>query len=66
MSDKKEYIFKELSLREQKTALEFIEYLENAGCSFYKDAGACWKDKIYYWVKFGEKCVCFIAIYESI
>ena len=32
MSDIKEYIFKELSLHEQKTALEFIEYLENAGC----------------------------------
>ena len=32
MSDIKEYTFKELSLHEQKTALEFIEYLENAGC----------------------------------
>ena len=62
MSDIKKYIFKELSLHEQKTALEFIGYLENVGCSFYKDASACWKDKIYYWVKFGEKCVCFIAI----
>lgn len=38
MSEIKEYIFKELSLHEQKTALEFIEYFENVGCSFYKDA----------------------------
>ncbi len=55
MSDIKEYTLKELSLHEQKTALEFIEYLENIGCSFYKDVSACWKDKIYYWVKFGGK-----------
>ena len=22
----------------------------------------CWKDKIYYWVKFNDECVYFIAI----
>lgn len=30
--------------------------------TFYKDESACWKDKIYYWVKHNDECVCFIAI----
>ena len=62
MFDIKKYVCEELTMREQKTALEFIEYLESMGCGFYKDDGACWKDKIYYRVKLGEKHVCFIAI----
>ncbi len=62
MSDIKDLVLEELSLQEQKTAIAFIDYLLNKGCTFYRDTGACWKDKIYYWVEFGEKCVCFIAI----
>lgn len=26
---------------------------------FYKDNCAYWKDKIYYWVKYVDECVCF-------
>jgi len=46
----------------QRTALEFVQYLEQADLSFYRDRGACWKDKIYYWVTYAEQCVCFIAL----
>lgn len=58
----KEYIRRELSRKDQETALDFIQYLEEKGLTFYKDNCDCWKDKIYYWVKHGEICVCFIAI----
>lgn len=58
----KDYIAKELSPAEQKIALDFASYLEANDLVFYKDNGDCWKDKIYYWVKSGERCVCFIAI----
>ncbi len=29
---------------------------------FYRDESDCWKDKIYFWVKHKDDCVCFIAI----
>ena len=58
----KDYICKELTLTEQQIALDFIGYLEGKNLTFYKDNCVCWKDKIYYWVQLGEKCVCFIAI----
>ncbi len=56
------YIQRELLLDEQEVALEFVRFLKENRLSFYKDSGACWKDKIYYWVKQDEACVCFIAI----
>ena len=46
----------------RQTALEFVEYLAEKGLTFYKDNCDCWKDKIYYWVKLNEQCVCFIAV----
>ena len=52
----KDYIRRELPTDDRDIALE-----ENH-MTFYKDNCDCWKDKIYYWVKYGEKCVCFIAI----
>ena len=61
-SNIKDYIYKELSQTEQQIALDFISYLEDKNLTFYKDNSDCWKDKTYYWVKLGEKCVCFIAI----
>ncbi len=60
-----EYICKELSLNEQKIALDFIGFLKDNHLVFYKDDSECWKDKIYYWVKpdnESDDCVCFIAI----
>ena len=57
-----EYICRELSLEEQKIALDFVSFLRDNGMTFYKDACDCWKNKIYYWVKLDDKCVCFVAI----
>ncbi len=60
-----EYICKELSLDEQKIALDFISFLKDNDLVFYKDNGECWKDKIYFWVKSDnerDECICFIAI----
>lgn len=58
----KDYIHRELSQNDRDIALEFVNYLEDRRLTFYKDNSGCWKDKIYYWVKHGDKCVCFIAI----
>ena len=56
-----DYIRAELSPDEQKIALNFADYMESQGLKFEKDEGY-WKDKIYYIIKFHDKCVCFIAI----
>ena len=48
---------------EMKTAAtEFVQYINSLGLAFKRDMGPCWKDKIYYHVKYNDKCVCFIAI----
>ncbi|MBQ6814018.1 MAG: heterocycloanthracin/sonorensin family bacteriocin [Lachnospiraceae bacterium] len=57
----KEYICRELSLEEQKIALDFVEYLESKKVKFVKDNGY-WKDKIYYLISYNDKGVCYIAI----
>ncbi|MBQ8402712.1 MAG: hypothetical protein IJX14_12380 [Clostridia bacterium] len=63
MSEKIEtYIAEFLSGDMRQTALDFIAYLREMGLTFYRDTSPCWKDKIYYWVKCGDACVCFIAI----
>lgn len=56
------HIQRELSPKEQEVALAFVQFLKKNQLSFYKDNGAYWKDKLYYWVKLEEACVCFIAI----
>ncbi len=55
-------IHRELIPEEQEIALEFVRFLKDNHLEFHKDNGAYWKDKIYYWVKRDEDCVCFIAI----
>ena len=57
-----DYIYRELSLEEQKVAIEFVRFLRDNYLSFYKDNCTYWKDKIYYWVKLDDDCICFIAI----
>lgn len=57
-----DYICRELSSAEQIVAMNFVHFLKDNHLSFYKDNGAYWKDKIYYWVKADDECVCFIAI----
>lgn len=56
------YIEEYLSGETKKAALEFVKYLKANELTFYKDTCECWKDKVYYWVKLGDECVCFIAI----
>lgn len=56
------YIEENLFGEMKKTALELVEYLKANDLTFYRDTCDCWRDKIYYWVKFGDECVCFIAI----
>lgn len=46
----------------KQTALDFVNFLKSKQLTFYKDMCDYWKDKIYYWVKLGDECVCFIAI----
>ena len=58
----RDYIYRELSSDMQELALEFVSYLENNNMTFIKDNGSYWKDKIYYWIQFNGKCVCFIEI----
>ncbi len=58
----KDYINRELSLSDREIALKFVRFLEDKNLTFYKDNCDCWKDKIYYWVRLEDKCVCFIAV----
>ena len=57
-----DYIDRELTSEEHKVAVEFIRFLRDNQLEFYKDNCAYWKDKIYYWVKYVDECVCFISI----
>lgn len=57
-----DYIYKELSSEEQTGAIEFVRFLKEKHLEFYKDNYGYWSDKIYYWVKSGNECVCFISI----
>jgi hypothetical protein len=56
------YIHRDLQEDEQQTALTFISFLRNKNLTFWKDNCDCWKNKVYYWVKYKDECVCFIAI----
>ena len=55
-------IEKHLSGEMKKTALTFVEYLKANELTLYQDTCGCLKDKIYYRVKLGDECVCFIAV----
>lgn len=57
-----EYIYRELLSEEQKVAMNFVCFLKDKQLTFYRDNSAYWKEKIYYWVKLNDECVCFIAI----
>lgn len=56
------YIEEHLSGNMKQTAMDFVKHLRKNGLTFYRDTCDCWKNKIYYWVKLGNECVCFIAI----
>ena len=66
MTNQIEDYIKESLIDEAKAlALEFVDFLRNNNIEFYKDNSSCWKDKIYYWLKFKGECVAFIAIKRS-
>ena len=62
MSNIRNYICSKLSSETQSIALNFVSFLEENGVVFYKDNCDLWKDKIYYWCKYNDDCVCFISI----
>lgn len=57
-----DYIREILTEKAQATALDFVTFCRSNNIEFYKDNGSCWKDKIYYWLKFKDECVAFIAV----
>lgn len=57
-----DYIKEKLNGEARRTALDFVHYLKENNLTFFKDNCDCWKDKIYFWVKYNSECVCFIAI----
>ncbi|MEG2596992.1 MAG: hypothetical protein RR977_01090 [Oscillospiraceae bacterium] len=58
------YIDEYLSGDNCKIALEFTSFLRANSLQFAKDESACWKNKIYYWIQYNDKCVCFISIMD--
>lgn len=56
------HIRRELPPEDQETALAFTRFLTDSRLEFHRDDSTYWKSRIYYWVRSGEECVCFIAI----
>ncbi len=61
-SDIKELIMQNLDGDDRIVANKLIEYLQENNFEFYRDECDCWKNKIYFWIKYKDECVCFIAI----
>lgn len=57
-----DYINEMLTDEAKTIALDFVSFLRENDIEFYKDNGACWKDKIYYHLKFNGEFVGFIAV----
>lgn len=57
-----DYINENLGEEAKAVALEFVTFLRSSNIEFYKDEGICWRDKIYYWLKFRNECIALIAI----
>ncbi len=63
MRDAIEKLIKEnLDDNDRMVANAFVAYLREKHFVFYRDEGGCWANKIYFWVKYKEECVCFIAV----
>ena len=58
----RDYIKYELKEIDQKVALAYVDFLEDNNLEIRKDNGDFWKDKIYYWILYKDRCVAFIAI----
>lgn len=55
-------ICRELSGEDQEAALGFVRILEDQQLTFRRDDSPFWRSRIYYHVRLGEECVCFIAV----
>lgn len=60
-----DYIRENLMRKAQTTVLELVAFSKSNNIEFYQDNASRWKDKIYYWLKFKDECVVFIAIKDS-
>lgn len=58
----RDYIKRNLKEKDQKVALTYVDFLEENKLEIRKDNGDYWKDNIYYWIIYKDKCVAFIAI----
>lgn len=65
MKQMEDHIREKLSGEAQATALAFAAYLREHQIIFHRDEGPYWKDKCYFWLMSGEKCVGFIALADS-
>ncbi len=61
-SEIKELIMQNLVGDDRIVANKLVEYLRNNNFEFYRDECDCWKNKIYFWIKYKDECICFIAI----
>ncbi len=55
------FINRELTNSDKDIALSFVKFLRENEMNFVRDTDF-WKKKIYYLVKFHDKCACFISI----
>ena len=59
-----DFVEERLTGQAKQVATEFVTYLRKNNVEFHMDTSDCWKDKIYYWVKLGKECLCFISIMD--
>lgn len=57
-----DYINENLIEEANAVALDYVAFLRANDVEFYKDNSPCWKNKIYYWLKFMGEIIGFLAI----
>lgn len=57
-----DYINESLIGEAKAVALDYVAFLRANDVEFYKDNSPCWKEKIYYWLKFKDKFVGYISV----
>lgn len=58
----RDYICNELPSYYKNAALDFVGFLQENEITFHKDNSGCWEEKIYYWCKYNDNCICYISI----
>jgi hypothetical protein len=57
-----DFITEYITGEKQKNALEFVKYLRENEMVFYRDKSGYWADKLYWWVSYNGKYMCFILV----